>query len=143
MFTFPARYEDRLITLLRYTLAVIFIWFGGLKILGYNPVVDLIENSLAPFLASGGGLIGLGIFETVVGALLAANRLVRLTHVVLVLHLLGTFSTFLVGFDVVFDPYFPILSLNGEFVIKNMTLAVAGLVVLVHESRRRQERNAT
>ena len=64
MFTFPARYEDRLITLLRYTLAVIFIWFGGLKILGYNPVVDLVENSIAPFLASRAGPLRPWVFQT-------------------------------------------------------------------------------
>ncbi len=37
-----------------------------------------------------------------------------------------------------FDPYVPVLSFEGEFVIKNMTLAIAGLVVLVHEARRRK-----
>jgi uncharacterized membrane protein YkgB len=134
---FPRKYEDILVTILRLVIALIFVWFGALKILGYNPVFDLVFHSMAPFLASGSGLITLGIAEVFIGLMLLTNRALFLTHIILVLHLLGTFSTFIFGWNVVFDPYFPILSLDGEFVIKNMTLVIAGLVVLVHESRKR------
>ncbi|MES2930829.1 MAG: hypothetical protein V4665_03550 [Patescibacteria group bacterium] len=134
---FSARYETILITVLRLTLAVIFIWFGALKILGYNPVFDLIYNSILPMLAHGHGLVALGILEVFIGVMLLINRALVFTHAVVLFHLLGTFSTFIFGWHVVFNPHFPILSLDGEFVIKNMTLAIAGLVVLVHESRRK------
>lgn len=130
-----ARYENNLITTLRLTIGVIFVWFGALKMLGYNPVFDLIYNSLIPWFAQGTGLIVLGIAEAIIGIFLLSNRLLIFTHTLVLFHLIGTFSTFLFGWHIVFDPYFPILSLEGEFVIKNMTLAIAGLVVLVHESR--------
>ena len=126
------------IRLLRWSLAVVFIWFGALKVAGYNPVFDLIHNSMAPMLASGIGLTGLGIFECVIGLLLLCNRAILLAHLLLALHLLGTFSTFIFGWHIMFTPAFPILSLAGEFVVKNLTLVIAGLVVLVHESRRRR-----
>ncbi len=135
---FSKKYEDVLVHVLRVTIAIIFIWFGCLKIAGYNPVFDLVNFSIAPFLASGAGLLGLGIFEAAIGVLLLTNRFIVFTHILVFLHLLGTFSTFLFGWHVVFDPHFPVLSLDGEFVIKNMTLAIAGLVVLVHESLRRK-----
>ena len=137
MSRFPARYENILMTLLRIVIAIVFVWFGALKILGYNPVFDLIHNSMAPFLAGGNGLIILGIVEIFIGLMLLTNRVLLFTHILLVLHLLGTFSTFIYGWDVIFDPHFPILSLAGEFVIKNMIIVMAGLVVLVHESKRR------
>ena len=133
---FSDRYCRILIIALRLTLAIIFFWFGALKIFGYNPVYDLIHSSMLPMMAEGAGLIGLGAFEVVIGLMLMINRAVIVTHTVLVLHLLGTFTTFLFGWHVVFDPNFPILSLSGEFVVKNATLAVAGLVVLTHESRK-------
>ena len=120
---------------LRVVIGVVFIWFGALKILGYNPVFDLIYNSMAPFLASGVGLIVLGIVEVFIGAMLLSNRARFLTHLLLVLHLLGTFSTFIFGWHVIFDPYFPILTLAGEFVVKNFILVMSGLVVLIHKSR--------
>src|SRR3989344_550979 len=127
--------ENFLLKVLRVVIGVVFIWFGALKILGYNPVFDLIYNSMAPFLASGVGLIVLGIVEVFIGAMLLSNRARFLTHLLLVLHLLGTFSTFIFGWHVIFDPYFPILTLAGEFVVKNFILVMSGLVVLIHKSR--------
>ena len=126
-----SRYEDVLVSALRFSLALVFVWFGLLKIFGFNPVYDLV-HSVFPFLASGYGLIGLGVFEAAIGALLVLGRFRVATHTLLVLHLLGTFLTFISGFEVVFQPYFPVLSLAGEFVVKNAVLAVAGLVTLLH-----------
>ena len=131
-------YRGILTTLLRISLAVIFIWFGVLKIFGFNPVYDLIYHSALPWLAEGIGFVILGTFETIIGLFLLANRNLLLVHGLLVAHLLGTFTTFIFGFSIVFEPYFPILSLGGEFVLKNAILALAGLLVLVQEHRRRR-----
>ena len=133
---FPARYEHFLVKVLRFVIGIVFIWFGVLKILGYNPVYDLIYNSIMPAFAMGKGLMILGGIEVFIGLMLLINRIRFLTHILLLAHLLGTFSTFIYGWDIIFDPKFPILSLSGEFVIKNLVLVVSGLVVLVHESRR-------
>lgn len=130
-----ASYEDRLITVLRFTLALVFIWFGLLKVAGYNPVNALI-TSVSPFMASGVGLVLLGSFETLIGVGLLVNRARLLVHTLLLLHLTGTFLTFFTGLEVVFNPHFPILSLDGEFVVKNLVLATAGLLVLLHQSRK-------
>ncbi len=123
--------EDRLVTALRFSLAVVFVWFGVLKIFGFNPVYDLV-HSVFPFLADGYGLVALGVFETLIGIFLAINRARVITRTLLVLHLLGTFLTFITGFEVVFQPYFPVLSLAGEFVVKNAVLAIAGVITLLH-----------
>ncbi|HEU0085741.1 MAG TPA: hypothetical protein VFQ59_02170 [Candidatus Paceibacterota bacterium] len=131
---FSNDYQKILVTILRISLALIFVWFGALKIFGYNPVFDLIHNSIMPFLADGYGLIGLGIFEVLIGLMLLSNRALLFTHFIVFFHLLGTFTTFIFGWDVVFSPYFPVLSLSGEFVIKNIVLAISGLMILVHES---------
>lgn len=128
-----AKYESILVVFLRLSISLIFIWFGLLKVFGYNPVFDLIYYSLVPWFASGTGLVTLGVIETSIGLLLLSGRLMVLTHILLFLHLLGTFSTFIFGLHVVFKPFFPVLSLEGEFVVKNLTLALAGLVVLAHE----------
>ncbi|MBM3256714.1 MAG: hypothetical protein FJY98_00055 [Candidatus Liptonbacteria bacterium] len=128
--------EERLVTILRWTLGIIFIWFGILKIAGFNPVFDLI-HSVTPFLASGTGLILLGSFEAGIGMLLLLNHFLFLTHLLLLGHLAGTFLTFIMGPEVIFSPYFPVLSLSGEFVVKNITLVMAGLLVLMHEVKKR------
>ena len=136
-FLFSQAHEDVLIQALRISIAVIFIWFGLLKAFGFDPVSDLVQYSMAPMFAAGAGLLALGILEMTIGILILSNRFLLLTYSVLILHLVGTFSTFLFGWQIVFDPYFPILSMGGEFVVKNIVLIIAGLVVLVHEERRR------
>ena len=125
------KHKKLIITLLRLSLALIFIWFGLLKVFGFNPVHSLIA-SVTPMLAEGNGLILLGAFETLIGIGLLVDKLRKITHILLVLHLSGTFLTFITGTTVVFQPYFPVLTLEGEFVLKNLTLALAGLAVLVY-----------
>ena len=137
-FLYSKQYEDLLVQLLRWSIALIFIWFGLLKVLGYNPVYDLIYNSMVPWFAGGAGLITLGLIEVVIGVSLLINRYLLFIHTILILHLLGTFSTFIFGLHVVFKPAFPILSLEGEFVVKNAALAIAALVILVHEYKKRR-----
>lgn len=136
IFISSKKYEDLLIRCLRVSIAVIFIWFGLLKATGHNPVTDLVAFSMFPSLGSGAGLVGLGIIEILIGSLILTNRLLILTYSLLIVHLLGTFSTFIFGWHIVFVPAFPILSLSGEFVVKNITLIIAGMVVLIHEERR-------
>ena len=128
-------HKHRLLTALRLTLAIIFIWFGLLKIFGFNPVFDLIYYSVMPWFSEGTGLITLGIIETFLGVMLLINKARSIIHVILIAHLAGTFSTFLYGWHVIFDPYFPVLTLAGEFVVKNLTLAFSALVVLAYETK--------
>lgn len=127
--TILPRYETFLVTALRVALGAIFVWFGVLKIFGYNPVYDIIYASF-PWFADGVGLIILGAVETLIGAGLLFNFLPRITHAALILHLLGTLTVFISGPEVMFQPFFPVLTLAGEFVFKNIVLVIAGLVVI-------------
>ena len=133
------QHENVAVTLLRWSLAIIFIWFGLLKVAGYNPVFDLVY-SVIPFMAVGTGLKLLGVLEVAIGLGLLANRWRVVLHTIIVFHLAGTFITFFTAPSLVFAPHFPILSLAGEFVIKNLTLGIAGIVVLIHEAHRERMR---
>lgn len=123
---------QRTIMALRWSLAVIYIWFGILKVLGYNPVYDIV-NGTYPLLATEAGTIVLGLVEVLIGLGLATNVWPRVVSSILVIHMAGTFLTFLTTPALMFDPYFPILSFSGEFVVKNLVLTVAGLVILAHQ----------
>ena len=117
---------------LRWSLALIFIWFGGLKVFGYNPVYEIV-NSTWPMFATPVGNQVLGWFEMLIGIALVINTFPAMTHAVLLGHLAGTFATFIIAPHLMFEPYFPILTLAGEFVFKNVTLAMAGIVILLYE----------
>ncbi|MDP2630591.1 MAG: hypothetical protein Q8P56_04240 [Candidatus Uhrbacteria bacterium] len=130
-FTESIKFKNFSIIALRVSLGLVFFWFGALKVLGYNPVYDIVEASFAYFVTPTGNFI-LGFGEAMIGLGLLLNIFPRLMHIILLLHLGGTFVVFFTGPHLMFDPGFPILTLAGEFVFKNVVLATAGLVVLAH-----------
>lgn len=124
-------YRNKLIIALRISLGLVFFWFGSLKLFGYNPVYEIVYASF-PWFAYGIGNLILGAGEALIGIGLLVNVFRKFTHAVLILHLAGTFTVFITGPELMFSPYFPILTLSGEFVFKNVVLAMSGLVVLTH-----------
>lgn len=125
---------ERSIAFLRIVIGVIFFWFGALKLAGYNPVYDIVRASF-PFLADGVGNLLLGGLETAIGLALIFHVFPKTAHAILILHLLGTFSVFITAPEIMFDPGFPFLTLAGEFVVKNLSLAMGGIVVILYHMR--------
>lgn len=132
-----SQYENTIISGLRISLGLIFFWFGALKIAGYNPVYEIVHSTF-PFFATETGNVMLGTIEIALGVGLLLNIFPVIVHIALVLHLLGTFATFFAAPELLFAPSFPILSLQGEFVFKNVTLVMAGLAVLGYERNRKR-----
>jgi uncharacterized membrane protein YphA (DoxX/SURF4 family) len=76
---------------MRWTLALVFVWFGALKVANVTPVAGLVADTLAFVpIPSAVVVLALGVFEIVAGALLAAGRMPRPVLAVLVGHLTGT-----------------------------------------------------
>lgn len=115
--------------LLRLSLAVVFIWFGALKIVGVTPVFDLVASTVywvdpdwfVPLLGGVEMLVGLG---------LAFRVGLRVVLAVLIAQLVGTFLVFLLRPDVAFQGGNPLLlTTEGEFVLKNLVLLGAAMTV--------------
>jgi uncharacterized membrane protein YkgB len=51
-------------------------------------------------------------------------------HTLMILHLFCTLSVAIIAPTVVFAPAFPVLTMDGEFLAKNLVLITAGLVVI-------------
>ncbi len=139
-----ARTEERVLDVLarygilalRLSLAFVYVAFGALKIVGLSPVSDLVA-SMVPFLPAEQAVIAMGVFEVVVGALLAVGVLVPWVAAAQVVHLLGTFLVFLVYPALTYSDGNPLaLTVVGEFIAKNVVL-IAGLFVVAAFSRRR------
>jgi putative oxidoreductase len=122
---------------LRITLALVFIWFGVLKVVGASPVAALISATLPwanPHVAVG----TLGAVEIILGLGLLTGRLQRLFLVALAVHLSGTFLTFVVAPALTMrhgDPL--LLTADGEFVLKNLVLISAALLLAARAPRGR------
>ncbi len=114
---------------LRFSLAVVFLWFGGLKVFGVSPVVDLVGSTVY-WVDPAWFVPALGVVEVLVGLGLAANRGLRLVLAVLSAQLVGTFLVFVLLPDVAFQEGNPLkLTVEGEFVVKNLVLLAAAMVV--------------
>lgn len=123
------------LTALRVLLGLLFVWFGGLKIIGRSPVAALVSRTL-PFADPHLVLLVLGTAEVTLGLLLLSGLFVRIALPVLAMHLAGTFSTFVVAPGLMFRDGDPLLlTANGEFVVKNLVLITATLVLIAHTSR--------
>jgi uncharacterized membrane protein YkgB len=83
-----------------------------------------------PFMAADPFLSLLGAFEVVIAFGLLITRLQRVTLTLIVLHLFGTLSIVVIAPHVLFAPQFPVLTMEGEFVAKNLILIAASLVLL-------------
>lgn len=120
---------------LRLALGLVFLWFGVLKLLDASPVMELLRHTysflpLKPFAAT------LGVWEVLVGAGLLSGRALRWALLLMCLHMAGTFGAMLLSPALFFHRGNPLwLTVEGEFVIKNVVLVAAGLVIAGHELR--------
>jgi len=114
---------------LRISLAVVFIWFGALKVFGVSPVVDLVASTVY-WVDPDWFVPALGVVEVLIGVGLAARLGLRLVLLVLALQMLGTFLVFALLPDVTFQDGNPLqLTIEGEFVLKNLVLLASAMVV--------------
>jgi uncharacterized membrane protein YkgB len=115
--------------LLRVSVALVFIWFGGLKVFDVTPVTDLVASTVY-WVDPDWFVPALGVVEIVVGLGLLFRIALRPILVLFVGQMLGTFLVLVVLPEVSFQDGNPLkLTTEGEFVVKNLVLLSAGLVV--------------
>jgi putative oxidoreductase len=121
------------ITALRLALGSIFLWFGALKVFGSSPVASLIQETYT-FMPISIFVLVLGVWEMVIGIGIILKRALRFVLILLGIHLIGTFTA--IGFNpgIFFVQGIPFcLTVDGEFVIKNVVLMTAALVIAGYE----------
>lgn len=118
------------IWLLRIALAIIYIWFGILKPFDSSPASDLVANSIR-FLPREPFFIFLGIWETALGIMFLVPKLTKITFWIFILHMAGTFTPFLTLTDSTFTSFPFALSLEGQYIVKNIALIAAAIAILV------------
>jgi uncharacterized membrane protein YphA (DoxX/SURF4 family) len=122
------------LTLLRISLAIVFLWFGVLKFFpGMSPANDLAARTIERL---SGGLIGqdlaipvLATWESLIGLGLLFGVFLRAVLLLLGLQMIGTLTPLVLFPAEVFThvPYAP--TLEGQYIIKNAVLISAGIVL--------------
>ena len=116
------------LTILRMSLAIIFIWFGALKPFGQSPAVDLIKKTVY-WLDPDVFIPILGVWEMAIGICLLFAPLIRVGLFLLALQMPGTFLPLVLLPEICFINFPFDLTLEGQYIVKNLVLIGAGLVV--------------
>ncbi|MFT5089807.1 MAG: putative membrane protein YkgB [Planctomycetota bacterium] len=114
--------------LLRISLAIIFIWFGALKPFGLSPAQTLVERTVYWFPADTFVPI-LGWWEVAIGIGLLFRPLLRIALFLLFLQMPGTALPLFILPEICFTDIPFALTLEGHYIIKNLTLISAALVI--------------
>ena len=113
---------------LRISLGIIFIWFGALKPLGNSPANDVITKTVYWFNPDIFIPI-LGIWEIAIGLCLLYAPLIRAGLFLLALQMPGTFLPLILLPEVCFINFPFDLTLEGQYIVKNLVLIGAAIVV--------------
>ncbi|RLM53531.1 hypothetical protein DVK02_13745 [Halobellus sp. Atlit-31R] len=113
---------------LQAALGIVFIWFGGLKVLGVSPAADLVASTVY-VVPSEVFVPVLGVWEVLIGLCLLYRPLIRVGLLLLAVQLPGTFLPLILLPDVVYVTFPHALTVEGQYIIKNLVIIAAALVV--------------
>ncbi|MEM8598651.1 MAG: hypothetical protein AAGF99_01915 [Bacteroidota bacterium] len=136
---YPAldRFDQRLarfmghvgIATLRIAVALVFIWFGGLKLFeGLSPAEDLVKATVY-WVNPDVFFPILGVWEVLIGIGLLWRPLVRGALFLLALQMPGTFLPLVLLPEVCFTAFPFGLTMEGQYIVKNLVIIAAALVV--------------
>ena len=115
--------------ILRVCLGIIFLWFGVLKFFkGLSPAEELVRNTIY-FMDPDIFIPILALWESIIGLGLITGKYMRLTLLLLFLQMPGTALPLIILPEKVWTIFPYGLTLEGQYVIKNLVLISAGLVL--------------
>lgn len=117
---------------LRLSFAIIFIWFGILKPLGWSSAEGLLKATVAwlPFGEPQTWLAVIGYWEILIGLCFLFKFTTRFAIGLLFLQMLGTFMPLVFLPEVTFENGNVLLpTLEGQYILKNLMI-IAGALVL-------------
>lgn len=121
-----ARYS---VPLMRLSLGVVFFWFGALKLFpNLSPAEDMVRQ--ATFFVDPAWFIPLlAIWEMAIGLGFITGKAQRLTILLLFLQMPGTMLPLVVVPQMVWTVFPFGLTLEGQYIVKNLVLIAAALVI--------------
>ena len=114
--------------LLRIGMGVVFFWFGALKPLGMSPAANLVADTTA-WIPIPNFLYVLGAWEMTIGICFLFKPLLRIALVLLFMHMPGTLLPVVMVPDQVFQSFPFALTLEGQYIVKNLVLVAAAIVI--------------
>ena len=115
--------------IMRIGLGIVFLWFGALKLVpGLSPAEELVRNTIY-WVNPDWFLYVLAIWEVLIGLGLIFGKYMRLTLLLLFLQMPGTALPLVLLPEVVWTVFPYGLTLEGQYIVKNLVLIGAGQVL--------------
>lgn len=115
--------------LLRISIGIVFVWFGALKLqMGLSPAEPLIRATIT-FLPMDYFMPFLGFWEVVIGLGFISGKFQRATIILLLMQMGGAMSPIVLAPSRIWETFPYALTLEGQYVIKDIILISAGLVI--------------
>ena len=118
----------------RFSLFVVFFWFGLLKVIGLSPASGLVqrlfENTI-PFISFSSFLIGFGLFECLIGLLFVIKGAERIVIPLLIVHMITTFGPLVLLTSETWQRFL-VPTLEGQYIIKNLVIIAVGIGIAAH-----------
>lgn len=118
----------------RFSLFVVFFWFGALKIIDEspaNPLVSKLLEETMPFMSSETFIFLFGLFEVVIGLSFLLPKIIRISVAMLVFHMITTFMPLVLLTDVTWQRAF-VPTLEGQYIIKNLVIIAVAISIVSH-----------
>ena len=117
------------LNILRYGIAIVFIWFGALKPFGLSPANELVIATTSWIFDPDIFIPILGVWEVLIGIGFLFKRLQRAAIFLLALQMGGTFLPIILLPDQVFTIFPYALTLEGQYIIKNLVIIGGAMVI--------------
>lgn len=112
----------------RLALAMLFIWFGLLKPLGYKTATSMLAHTV--YWGSPEVMVPiLGWWEVAIGLCLLIRPLVRVALLLLMIRLPGTLLAFILLPDVCFEGSVLTPTPEGQYLVKDLVLFTAAMII--------------
>jgi uncharacterized membrane protein YkgB len=125
------------VTLLRTSVGIVFFWFGVLKFFpALSPAEDLAGRTIAALtfglIEPGVSVPALAAWECAIGLGLITGRFLRVTLLMMFGHMSGTITPLFLFPHETWAQFPYAATLEGQYIIKNLVLVSAGLVIYAY-----------
>lgn len=115
----------------RFSIFIIFFWFGLLKLFGLSPANPLVSNLLEktlPFIRFSDFIIMLGIIEVLIGIGFLIPKLTRIVILVLFFHMITTVMPLFLLPQIAWSGFL-MPTIEGQYMIKNILIIALAITI--------------
>lgn len=118
------------IKLLRISIGIVYLWFGALKVIGVSPAAPLISDAWSFMPMPPNTFVQIiGVLEILIGLGFISRIAMRLVIGAMLMQMLGAMSPLILAPDRMWAQFPHALTLEGQYVIKDIILISAALVI--------------